>query len=415
MAKRPLSEIANDFYSRQNNTPSSDGVNPENLLNQPWSQIMGGGEPEQSEEKGGLVGGITGFLKGAGRSALNVIKGAAQNPITSTPLGITGLSPRIPAPATPEFLEPKNRAEKIGGLIETGAEIIAPLPGGKQKVGESLINSAYRIFETAMKPSTALSAVERANAVKTALREGISLTNGGLRKLESKIDELEKSLDAPIQAAAKAGKKIPIDFFGSFVDEAKKILGNTADPIFSESAIKNIEKRFGLLVKKFPDGIPIDQAQQMKVSTYQLIKNAYGKLKTSTLEYQKQIARGLKEGVVENVPEVGGINSRLKSLYALEKQLDRSVDRIKNADLMRLGTRVIAGVGGMTGTALAVVSQIFGPSVKSLSAIQMNRLGEFLSRQPARNIETLKKVSKFLGPVNFNNMIQGLRDALSDD
>jgi hypothetical protein len=242
--------------------------------------------------------------------------------------------------------------------------------------------------------------------VRTGLQEAINFTEKGAAKLGEKIDQLETSLKGPIAEATNKGAKVTMAYLEPFVNEAKKVLGATADPLFSEKATTSIDRRFEALKKMYPEGVPADVAQQLKINTYQLIKKAYGKLSTSAVEYQKQVARGLKEGIVDAIPEVGNINKRLRSLYAFETQFEKSFGRIKNLNMVSLGGKVLAAGGGVTGKGLALVHEIFGsPAVKTFGAIQMNRLGELLAGSSEKEVSALRTIAKVLGPVDTVNFL----------
>ena len=175
-----------------------------------------------------------GFAKGAGRSALNLIESATG---FMPPVGITG-GPGVRPDFTKfeEKLQPKTPTEKIGGYVETAAEVLAPVPGGKVMAGESLINKARSLYQSALKPSTTLSDAERLRVLKTGLEEGIVLTKGGIEKTAGLIDDLEVQLGKGIDKAAgiirdESGKvisrtgevaKIPLTFIKPYIDDVKR-------------------------------------------------------------------------------------------------------------------------------------------------------------------------------------------------
>src|SRR6185369_1018829 len=104
--------------------------------------------------------------------------------------------------------------------------------------------------------------------------------------------------------------------------------------------------------------IPVDVAQKMKTNTYKQLKNAYGELKGFEVEAKKAMARGAKEEIVAQIPELADLNAKDSTLINLEKVLFKAVNRIENRDMMGIGVPIKAiagGVGGIKGTALGAL------------------------------------------------------------
>jgi len=125
--------------------------------------------------------------------------------------------------------------------------------------------------------------------------------------------------------------------------------------------------------------LTLAEAQAEKVGTYRQLKDkAYGELKSSSIEAQKALARGLKEDVYAQYPELQALGAREGALIDLEGQLERYAARHGNRDAIGIGTplKMIAGgkVAGMLAGALEF------PGVKSRLAIALNRAAQ-VSRQ----------------------------------
>ena len=366
-----------------------------------------------------------GFAKGAGRSLVNLAETAND---FMPPIGISGVGGFKPnLTSIKEKLEPKTQTEKVGGYAETGVELLAPLPGGKQLVGESLINRARKLYQSALKPSTTLSGTERLKVIDTGLKEGITLTRGGIEKTANLIEDLESQLGKGIDKAAgiiRNGKgeivsrtgeiaKIPLSFIKPYIDDVKKFFENTADVAYSQKSIQKLDRMYEDLVKKYGDNIDVDVAQEVKTNTYRLLKNHYDKLSAPAIEGSKQIARGMKEGIVKVAPIVEDINKRLGDLYNFEHQLERAGGRVGNLNVISLGSKVLATAGGKVGAGLAIANELFGNAVvKSWSAVKINKIGQFLATKSDKEIKVLKDIAKAMGPVNLNNLIQGFADTL---
>lgn len=131
-----------------------------------------------------------------------------------------------------------------------------------------------------------------------------------------------------------------------------------------------------------PTKIPVDQAQAMKQGTYQQLKGrAYGELKSATIESQKALARGLKEELEAQFPEIKGLNKQEGQFFNLEGTIEKALARIGNHQLIGIGTPVVAGAGAAMGGAEAATSAgllkliLDNPTVKSRLAIALNKAG----------------------------------------
>jgi hypothetical protein len=354
-----------------------------------------------------------GFLKGAGTTVANAVKSGSE---TFPLVGITGLS-KNPEPVntaiknTQDVLKPTNQAQKVGGYVETGAEIAAPFVGGFAKSGDSLIKVAQDLYASALKPSTALSSAERSQVINTGLQEGIRLTENGVNKVAEKIGTWENMLGEAI--TNHGGAKIKTSLLKPFVDEAKRFLGETVDVAGSDNATKEIDAVYNNFVKKYGEELPTDVAQKLKTNTYQVIKKYYDRMAAPTIEASKQLARGLKENILTVAPEVGDINKRLASLYNFETVLDRTMNRMGNTNVLSLGGKLFLSHGGVSGIAMTLLNELFGSAGKSTTAIGLNDVGQFLSKLAPKEqsifSEILSKVAGVGSSADVNNTIQNLK------
>lgn len=355
-----------------------------------------------------------GFAKGAGRTVVNVAKMATSGPglFSNMPLK-EEIKTSLDEAGTQ--LEPSNKEQKIGGYIETAGEVLSPLPGAKRAVGESLISRAKGLYESALKLPTTMAPELRKKAIQTGLNEAITISEHGIDKASGLIDDLEGKLGQVISESAQKGNTIKTETLRPFIEEAKQSIGELTDVKYAEKALQDIGNLWEGFVQKYGDNIPVDLAQKIKTNTYSWLRKAYGELSSPVIEANKNLARGLKEGILDVAPLAGGINERLSGLYNFEKGLERAAGRAGNLDVISLGSKVFSGLGGKVGGIAGLVNEIFRPVGKSYTAIKLNRLGEFLASKTDKEIESLRTMSKVLGPVNLINMIQGLGNALKED
>ena len=246
---------------------------------------------------------------------------------------------------------------------------------------------AEKLYQSALKPSTTLGKSAIKDIIGTALKEKVWLTNGGVERAAQKIDDLESKLGDVLGTTkivngvetfvpGTATGVIPTTKLKSFVDPIRKFF-ETVDVQGSKDAQEYIDKTVQDFAEKYPDGIPVGEAQKLKVNTMRYLRSAYGELSSVQKEAQKQITRFLKEGIVEKAPVVGDINARLAKLYALDGALEKASARIGNLNLLGLGSKIGAAAGGKPGAVIGVIADLIDkPWAKSGAAIGLNELAK---------------------------------------
>jgi hypothetical protein len=244
---------------------------------------------------------------------------------------------------------------------------------------------AEHLYGNAMKPSTTLSAAQRTAQIRTGLDNAIPVSPAGVEKLGSLIDDFNSRIADKI----KADPKRPISPVPA-LENLRTVRGRFQDqvtPGTDVQAINNTGNEFASQFGpdgRFPEGaIPAETAQKMKQGTYSILRNKYGEQGSATVEAQKALARGLKEEIAQQFPEINSLNQAESKLLDLGPTLERAVNRISNNHTIGiggpiLGTAVRAATNS-TGTAAAVgimKSIIDIPAVKSRLAIALSRGGK---------------------------------------
>ena len=250
---------------------------------------------------------------------------------------------------------------------------------GAETAGNLFKKAARRLYQSALKPSTATGAPAAKDLVETGLNEAIFLTGGGVERTAAKIDDLETALGNAITKAGKKGAFVETATLKPYIDDAKNILGETVDVKGSRQAKNIIDTMYRNFVKKYGKKVPIELAQELKTNTYQVLKNSYGELANATKEGMKQLTRGLKEGIVDAAPIVGDINVRLRSLYQFDEALGKAAGRAKNLNLLGIGQKILL-TGGPLSKFFAVIGSIFGTAGKSITAIGLNKIGNAIKK-----------------------------------
>jgi hypothetical protein len=120
-------------------------------------------------------------------------------------------------------------------------------------------------------------------------------------------------------------------------------------------------------------------AQAMKSGTYQqLSSKAYGELKSAQIESEKALARGIKEELDAQFPELQDLNAKQEQFYGLQPFLERAVSGIGNRDVLSLGDMAAGAATAATGHGLLGVPAMImrhalgSQMVKSKLAIMLN-------------------------------------------
>lgn len=245
---------------------------------------------------------------------------------------------------TKEAFTEAGKALESGAMLEMGAPVMGK---GIEAAGKGLSKLAPRVYESVLKaPPGSVSLAQRKSAVETALEGKYAPTEGGLKKLQGDIDGINKEISAVIDKAAYSGKTVDMKDVVKRVDELKDFY-NVLPPGRSKTFIDELSD----IQSQYLTGgsISVKDAQVMKQRIYQLHRKHYGELKSVVVEGEKAVARGLKEELVNQVPEIAQLNAKDSARIELEKVLERAVKRSRNWDLIGLTDIVGGATGGVIG------------------------------------------------------------------
>lgn len=188
--------------------------------------------------------------------------------------------------------------------------------------------TASWLMRSALKPTVEANRSGDAQvAVDTLLKEGVNPTIGGVAKIESRIDSINSQIDDLIKnSQGTVDRGQVLDALKGTTDRFTKQVNPTADL----TAIQNVADDF-LAHPSIPKTgkIPVPLAQEMKKGTYRELKGKYGEIGSASTEAQKALARGLKEGVGQQVPQVVALNAE-------EQALIKTLDVMERRALMEL-------------------------------------------------------------------------------
>lgn len=275
----------------------------------------------------------------------------------------------------------------VGGAVM--GEATAPLAGMVAKGANSAVKAAgvpERLYESALKPGTTIPLAEREAMVKTGLQQGLPVSKGGMDKLGDLVNDLNNKIKAQIaQDPSRPVNTVPAL---RNLDSVRGKFANQVTPQPDMAEIAQVESNFLNNPKVQPQGagpspgsLPASEAQAMKSGTYQALgSKAYGEVKGAAIESQKALARGLKEEIANQFPEINDLNARESQLLDLGPVLERAVSRAGNHQLISLGTPIAATSGGVLfgsaklGAAIGAMKMVLdNPMVKSHLAIALSK------------------------------------------
>lgn len=287
-----------------------------------------------------------------------------------------------------DLVEQGQTAKGLGAASGIGLNLASP------KLLESIKASipgaapmAAMIYESALKPKTTLPLAERAAAVSTGLENAIPVSEKGLDKLSGLISNLNDAVQNKIKAGSAAGATVNKYAVAGRLSDTAKRFSTQVNPSADLNAVADSGSEF---LSSQPTNISALSAQQLKSGTYQQLGNkAYGELSSASIEAQKALARGIKEELQTQFPEIKGLNQQEGKLLDLQPLLERAVGRIGNHQLVGIGTPIVAGAGAAlksakTGIVGGIIKAIVDdPLVKSKLAIALSKASKGTLTVPA--------------------------------
>lgn len=225
---------------------------------------------------------------------------------------------------------------EVAGAAGYGANMIgqvAPMfaGGAVGKIAAPPIRAgAEKLMWSALKPSMEeIRSGKAVKAIDTLLNEGISVTKGGVAKLKAKISDLNDQIAKAIEGStATVDKQAAASEMKGLLSRVEKQVNPQADT----ATVKQAWDEFLNHPLLAGERMPVQLAQEMKQGTYRALGDkAYGELKGASIEGQKTLARGLKDQIAKEVPEVGPLNAKESELLnALTPTEYRVLTNMKN-------------------------------------------------------------------------------------
>lgn len=402
-------------------------IQPSSAATPDWRDKFTAMEPHGTQHTGipAVDAGIT-ALSNIGAGGLGVILHPVDSAVGAAKF--TGAALKAGLGGDPSALEDQLRPT-VQSLVEHPAETVEqgigqgsvmgaagealPAIAGKaaQVIAPKAAETASRLYGSALKPSTTLSPTERASVVNTGLQQSIPVSQSGLEKLGGSIDTLNQAIkdeiardpNRPIDPNAVATRVAPtMQRFSNqvvaqpdlnaieairdqFLAERGAKPGQPAIPP-KPSSILNAQGQ-PVMTPGVPAQPPTpappmaaQDAQTMKQGTYGVLRGKYGEQGSATVEAQKALARGLKEEIAQQFPEISNLNAQESKLLDLQPLLERAVNRISNHNIIGIGTPIAGGAAkAVTGStpigviATVLKSAVDDPMIKSRLAIALSK------------------------------------------
>lgn len=262
---------------------------------------------------------------------------------------------------------------------------IIPNPPIARTIGRAALlgRTPEEAYESALKPSTTIPQTQRSSIVQSGLQNEIPVSKAGVEKINELIDDLNQKIESQISAAGPNRTINPASAVQNLKDVRAKF-SNQVNPTADVQAIDNSGQEFLNQFRSQPGGavrnMSASEAQSMKQGTYRVLAGKYGEQGSASVEAQKALARGLKEEIANQFPEINQLNAQESKLLDLQPVLERAVNRISNHQVIGIGTPVagvaaetLTGSPGIGRVAMVMKGVLDNPTVKSRLAIAVSK------------------------------------------
>src|SRR4030095_11746547 len=330
-----------------------------------------------------VLGGVSGVARGASN-----LSRMANLPRTAAALRTTA--------------DVANTVSAVTDPIRAGFNI-ASVPLRSTKIPVISRANPETLYQGALKPRPGTYSREDVRSmIRTGLEERIPVSERGADKLWKLIEDLNKKVQARIDEATARGVTVSPEEVAKYVDEILPTFREQVAPEADIAALRSTKEEFLRQhqteapytkireslepgVAYVPEGtgttmqtqpIPADVAQRIKVGTYRQLKGKYGELKNAQVEGEKALARGIKNKLAAQIPEIGEFNARESDALGLVPEIEHALRRTGNWEFFGLcspaaggdayaatGSKELAAVAGFTAALLR------NPAIKSQLAI----------------------------------------------
>jgi len=273
----------------------------------------------------------------------------------------------------------------VAGTVSRGASAVGhavdPLENLTRAGGAiaSKVPVPEYLYRTALRPGyrADTAAEDVRSMVSTGLEHAIPVSEAGAKKLYSSLENLNDAVTQKVRDAYQTSG-ITLDR-NAIADRLKPVERRFGMQVAPEKDLRDIDRVGDEFMRTNPPQIPADVAQAKKVGTYQQLQGKYGKISAAEDEAQKALARGIKEELTAQMPELSLLNEGESKLLNLQGVIERAVNKQFNrtGSMSSLLTGGAVGAGTHSpaiGAAAGVMKQVLAdPNVRSRLAIVLDR------------------------------------------
>lgn len=355
-------------------------------------------------------GAVKGFIANIGQGGAQILRAVANPGDTLSSMGQAITHPQAAADAEVNqlYADPSRFVGNAIGQIGVGAALGDAAGAAVKSVAPTAVNAAGRVallgktpeaaYESALKPSTVIPQAQRAAIVQTGLDNAIPISKSGLEKIGDRIDTLNQAIKD--QISSDPTRTIDPNAVATRADTAKAKFANQVNAQPDLNAIEASKQQFlneqGAIPQAGIGAPPMNaaDAQAMKQGTYRVLNGKFGEQGSASVEAQKALARGLKEEIASQFPEISNLNASESRLLDLQPILERAVNRISNHQLIGIGTPVagaaaqaVTGSGGVGAVASVLKAVLDNPTIKSRLAIAVSKGSKLPISQAMSKVE----------------------------
>jgi hypothetical protein len=279
--------------------------------------------------RGLVTGGMPGMVAAGAGAAMRHVDDLTDRAATAGGGKVTDIAAPHVSPET---------AAGLGYATNVGIRAIPAIAGGElaKLAAPSLQRAGRTVMQSSLKPSfEALRKGEAARAIDTMLKEGVSVSEGGLHKILTQVNKLDDEVTTAISNSTATVNKGDVGLRVKDLYEQFKLQVNPQNDLETIKKAWVAFRDHPLLAGKTE--IPVQLAQQMKRGTYGILgSKPYGEVQGAAAESQKTLARGLKETISEAVPSVAAKNARQSDFLNAAEILQRRVLMDPNKNLLGL-------------------------------------------------------------------------------
>jgi hypothetical protein len=217
---------------------------------------------------------------------------------------------------------------------------------GISKIGEALPSirprleqKSYELMQSALKPTYKQLKTGKADvAARTLLENGLDISRESVEVMKNKIAGINEQIADKVKSSTGTVNKTDVL---SYLDELRAKKSSQVNPTADLAAIDQVANEF-MTTNRTPLGgpkqtIPVQTAQEIKQGTYSALQKKYGQMGTTEVEAQKALARGLKEKVAGEAPDIVRLNKTESKLLDTLDVVERRAFMDLNKDPIAMG------------------------------------------------------------------------------